>query len=160
MRVAETLKRKGAWNEMTNRLIELTNDTMILRTDAPRTIGANLDLEIKLPEGVLAGSFIVNGTITSCAFITNNGSSHYMLEIQLGKLSEANRKILEAYRGFLESEELLNEKKVDLVAIREAFDTLGSNLRQLRETAEELRDNIRGTLELMKRTAEGKTTVH
>ena len=144
---------------MTNRIIELTNDTMILRTDAPRTIGANLDLEIKLPEGILAGSFIVNGTITSCAFITNNGSSHYMLEIQLGKLSEANRKILEAYTGFLEKE-LLNEKKVDLVAIREAFDTLGSNLRQLRETAEELRDNIRGTLELMKRTAEGKTTVH
>ncbi len=145
---------------MTNRIIELTNDTMVLHADSPRTVGANLDLEIKLPEGVLAGSFIVSGTITSCEFINNNGSSHYMLELQLGELSEVNTTILTAYRGFLEREKLLNETKVDLVAIREAFDALGSNLRQLRETAEELRDNIRGTLELLKRKAGGETTVH
>ncbi len=145
---------------MTNQVIELTKETMVLRTDSPRTIGANLDLEIKLPEGVLAGSFIVNGTITNCEFITCNGSSHYMLEMKIGEISDVNSKILAAYRDFLERERLINEKRVDLEAMKQTFDIFGKNLRQLRKTAEELRDNLRGTLELMKNKAGGKTTIH
>ena len=46
--------------------IRLTEDAVTLRSDRPKHMGTKIDLEVKLPEGVLLQSFTLNGTITSC----------------------------------------------------------------------------------------------
>lgn len=143
-----------------NRVIELTKDTAILHTAKPKSLGTCVDLEIKLPEGVLANHLLITGTVTRCEFIDQNGEGLYLLEMRLGKMSPVDQKILTAYREYLERKRALAKVTVDLNEIHAAFESFGQNLRQLRETAEVLRNNLRGTLELMKMKAEGKTTIH
>jgi len=143
-----------------NHVIELTNDTAIVHTAEPKGLGMCVDLEIKLPEGVLANHLLITGTVTRCESIDHGGEGLYMLEMKLGKMSPTDRKILGAYREYLERKRALAKVTIDLNEIQTAFESLGRNLRQLRETAEALRNNLRGTLELMKIKAEGKTTIH
>jgi hypothetical protein len=80
--------------------------------------------------------------------------------MKIGNLSPISQKILEAYKDFLEREKMLNEIKIDVQAFQEAFDNFGKKLRQLRQTAEEVKDSVRGTLELMKRNAKETQTIH
>ena len=143
-----------------NQVIELTGDTAIIQTPQPRQPGTDVDVKIRMPEGVLATHLIITGTVIRCECITSNADRHYLLEMKIGRMPSVDHKILTAYREFLERQKTLASVRIDLEEIQEAFDTFGRNLRQLRKTAEELRNNLRGTLELMKIKAEGKTTIH
>ena len=145
---------------MTTEVIKVTRDTVTLFTDTPRNVGTKIDLEVRLPEGMLLKSFALKGTISGCEFLSKNGLSGYLLEMKIGEISPLNQKILDAYIDFLEREGMLKEISVDFQALQEVFDDFGRRVTQLRETAEEVRNNIRGTLELVKRNAQGKTTIH
>ncbi len=146
---------------MTGELVRYSDETVTLRSNTPTAIGTKIGLEVKLPQGILIKSFLLKGTITGCRSLDDNdGSACYQLEMRVGDLAPLNQKILEAYADFLEREKMLKEIKVDLQAFQQAFETFGAKLRQLRETAEEVRSSVRGTLELMRRNREGKTTIH
>ena len=143
-----------------NQVIELTEHTAVIQTARPRDPGARVDLKVRLPDGVLATHLVIPGTVTRCEFVDNDGDKRYVLEMKIGKMPSIDQKILVAYREFLERRKVLAKVKVDLSQIQEAFETFGRNLRQLRETTEELRHNLRGTLELMKVRGDGNTTIH
>ncbi|MDY6988139.1 MAG: hypothetical protein SWQ30_08770 [Thermodesulfobacteriota bacterium] len=143
-----------------NELIEFTEETVTFYADAPSQVGTKRELVVKLPEGILLKSFSLTGTITGCKFMSHHGSSCYVLEMEMGALSPMNKKILDAYRDFLERESMLTERRVYMKAAQEAFQDFGANLRRLSNTAEEARQIMQGTLELAKRTAEGKSTIH
>jgi hypothetical protein len=147
--------------EMKNQVVDFTDNTVTLRVDSPRNIGSKIDLEVRLPQGILIKSFLLNGTITSCECEGKESAGAYLLKMKIGDLSPLNHKILEAYKDFLAREEMLRDIKIDLQAFQQAFETFGQKLRLLRQTAEEVRNNVKGTLELIKRNAQGKnTTIH
>jgi hypothetical protein len=145
---------------MANKLIDFSEQQVVLRADTPKAVGTKMDVEIRLPKGILIKSFLLNGTITACECQRTSGSDSYLLQMKIGRLSPINQKILEAYKDFLERERQLNEIKIDVQAFQEAFDNFGKKLRQLRRTAEEVKDSVRGTLELIKRNAQEKQTIH
>jgi len=143
-----------------NELIEFTEETVTFYADAPSEVGTKKELVVRLPEGILLKSFSLTGTITGCRFVSHDSSSCYVLEMEIGELSLMNKKILDAYKDFLERESMLTERRGDMKAAQEAFQDFGANLRRLRNTAEEARQIMQGTLELARRTAGGKTTIH
>lgn len=146
---------------MQSEVVAFSEDKITLRASSPRNVGAKIDLEVRLPKGILIKSFSLNGTVTRCDQEQCSDSTGYLLEMKIGDLTPLNEKILEAYKDFLNREKTLNEIKIDLQAFQQAFNNFGDKLRQLRQTAEEVRNNVRGTLELMKRNAENKnTTIH
>jgi hypothetical protein len=145
---------------MANKLIDFSEERVVLEADTPKAIGTKMDVEVRLPKGILIKSFLLNGTITACECQSNCGANSYVLQMKIGNLSPINQKILEAYKDFLEREQMLNEIKIDVQAFQEAFDNFGKKLRQLRRTAEEVKDSVRGTLELIKRNAQDKQTIH
>lgn len=145
---------------MATEVISLTRETVTLFTDMPRDLGTKIDLEVRLPEGMLLKSFALKGTITGCEFLSESGLSGYILEMKIGEVSPLNQKILDAYIDFLERQRVLEDINIDFRALQEVFDDFGKRITQLRKTAEEVRNNIRGTLELVRRNAEGKTTIH
>ncbi|MBW1676520.1 MAG: hypothetical protein JRF30_07250 [Deltaproteobacteria bacterium] len=160
--------------------IRVTEDTVTLRSDRPKHIGARIDVEVKLPEGVFLESFTLNGTITSCEYVSNlpatgasieaaqcarrwqagNGLGSYILEMKIGDISPINRKILKAYIDFLGREDMLKGIKIDLKALQEAFSHFGERLNQLRATSELIRSKLQGVLELLMRNSRRKITIH
>jgi hypothetical protein len=159
-RNGENPGKKGVGIDMANEMITCTEESVTLRADVPKPVGTKMDVEVRLPKGILIKSFLLNGTITACECAREAGSGRYVLKMKIGSLSPMNQKILEAYKDFLERERMLKEIKIDMQAFQEAFDTFGKKLRQLRKTAEEVKDSVRGTLELMKRNAQDKPTIH
>ncbi|NVM21880.1 MAG: hypothetical protein HWN68_08890 [Desulfobacterales bacterium] len=141
-------------------LIELTGETITLYADTPKGVGSTIDFEVKLPEGILLKSFMINGTITACESVRHNGSCNYMIQMRLGEISPINKMILEAYIDFLERDNMLKKITMDFGGLQEALDDFMQNVSKLAETAEQARDNIRGTLELARRNSEGETTIH
>jgi hypothetical protein len=144
---------------MKGKLIEFKEESVTIHTDTPKTIGTEIDLEVRLPQGILARSFLLRGTITGCECL-RNGSRSYKLEIKIGDLSPLNLKIFHAYKDFLEREQMLNRINVDLKAFQQAFRNLEAKLRQLRKTVTQVRDNLRGTLGLMQGNGRGNATIH
>jgi hypothetical protein len=140
--------------------IKLTGDTVTLFTDTPENIGIEIDLEVKLPGGILLKSFVLNGTIIRCQPASNHESPGYMLEVKIGNMSSMDKKILGAYIDFIERENMLKEIKVDFKAFEDVICDFGKKLRQLRETSEMIRNKLGGTLKLLIRNTEGKTTIH
>lgn len=145
---------------MASKLITFNDESVLLRTDTPKPVGTKMDVEIRLPKGILIRSFLLNGTVTLCECVHKEGSSTYLLKMKIGNLSPVNQKILEAYQDYLKREKMLSEIKIDMEAFQETFEAFGKKLRQLRKTAEEVKDNVRGTLELIKRNSQEKTTIH
>jgi len=145
---------------MASEMIKFSEETVILRTDTPKPVGTKMDLEVRLPKGILIKSFLLKGTITACECVRKAGSNSYEMKMKIGNLSPVNQKILEAYKDFLEREKMLNEIKIDMQAFQDAFDNFGKKLRQLRKTAEAVKDSVRGTLELMRRNSQKKPTIH
>jgi hypothetical protein len=145
---------------MASKLITFNDESVLLRTDTPKPVGTKMDVEIRLPKGILIRSFLLNGTVTLCECVQKEGSNTYLLKMKIGNLSPVNQKILEAYQDYLKREKMLSEIKIDMEAFQEVFETFGKKLRQLRKTAEEVKDNVRGTLELIKRNSQEKTTIH
>lgn len=141
-------------------MIKLTANTVILHTDTPKDVGSRMVIEVKLPEGVLLKSFTINGTITGCEPIKHNGSKAYMLEMKIGDMSQVNKRILEAYVDFLVRGKQLSGIRIDIEGLQDACNDFGEKLAKLRKTAEEVRNNLRGTLELVKRNSGRKTTIH
>jgi hypothetical protein len=145
---------------MANELITFSDKSVTLRTDRPKPVGTKMDVEIRLPKGILIKSFLLNGTITVCECVSKGDSSTYLLKMKIGSLSPLNKKILEAYQDYLDREKMLKDIKIDMDAFQEAFEIFGKKLRQLRKTAEEVKDSVRGTLELIRRNAQEKPTIH
>lgn len=146
---------------MKSEVVAFSEDKITLRASSPKDVGSKIDLEVRLPKGILIKSFLLNGTVTRCADEKCPETGGYLLEMKIGDLSPLNEKILHAYKDFLDRERELNDIKVDLKAFQQAFDNFGEKLRLLRRTAVEVRNNVRGTLELMKRNANNKnTTIH
>jgi hypothetical protein len=134
---------------MKEEIIRLTKDTVVFSTEMPKDIGVKMDIEVPLPEDVHLDSFTLNGTITDCRHIRNNGTNVYMLEMSIGGLPEKNRLILDAYIDFLEREEILNKIKMDNMELQNALTNLGEKLTQLISLSE-----------LLMREAQGKITIH
>jgi hypothetical protein len=153
--------KERSYGIMKSEVVAFSEDRVMLRASVPKNIGEKVDLEVRLPKGILIKSFILNGTVTQCAHERCPEKGGYLLEMEIGDLSPLNEKILEAYKDFLSRDQALRKIKLDLKAFQEAFDNFGEKLRLLRRTAEEVRNNVRGTLELMKRNSDNKnTTIH
>lgn len=140
--------------------IRVREDVVTLRSDRPKHLGTKIDLEVKLPEGVLLQSFTLNGTITSCEYVSDNGSGSYILEVKIGDISLMNKKILKAYIDFLEREDMLKGIEMDLKALQQVFSHFGQRLSQLRATSELMRSELEGILELLMRNPGRKITIH
>ncbi|MBW2108609.1 MAG: hypothetical protein JRI36_08105 [Deltaproteobacteria bacterium] len=145
---------------MATEMIRFTENSVTLRTDTPRPVGSEINVEVGLPKGILVTSFVLNGTITDCRCIRTGHTRQWELDMVVGRLSPVTRQIFEAYKDYLEREKMLNEISFDLEAFRQAFENFSRKLHQLRKTAQEVKDNVRGTLELMQRDAGNKTTIH
>jgi len=140
--------------------IRVREDVVTLRSDRPKHLGTKIDLEVKLPEGVLLQSFTLNGTITSCEYVSDNGSGSYILEVKIGDISPMNKKILKAYIDFLEREDMLKGIEMDLKALQQVFSHFGQRLSQLRATSELMRSELERILELLMRNPGRKITIH
>ncbi len=140
--------------------IRVREDVVTLRSDRPKHLGTKIDLEVKLPEGVLLQSFTLNGTITSCEYVSDNGSGSYILEVKIDDISPMNKKILKAYIDFLEREDMLKGIEMDLKALQQVFSHFGQRLSQLRATSELMRSELEGILELLMRNPGRKITIH
>jgi len=147
---------------MMTQLIKLTGNTVTLLSNTPKNIGREIDLKVRLPQGTLLKSFTLRGTIIRCQPVTVSGdeSPGYVLEVKLGDISPMNKNILDAYVDFIERRSMLKGIKVDFKALEDVMSHFGEKLTQLRETSELLRNNVKGTLELLMRNAGGKTTIH
>ncbi|MDY6955089.1 MAG: hypothetical protein SWE60_26605 [Thermodesulfobacteriota bacterium] len=145
---------------MMGELIECTEQTVTLCADAPRKVGTKTELAVSLPDGILLRSFSLSGTITGCRCVSHPESDYYVLEMEIGELSPMNKKILDAYKGFLERESMRMKRRVNTKAAEQAFQDFVANLRRLHNTAEETRQIMQGTLELARRAAQGKITIH
>ena len=148
--------------EMMIEIVSITEEVVTLRTDRPKSVGSKIDIEVALPEGVLLESFTLNGSITSCKYTSNNESGNYILEMKIGDISPMNRKILEAYIDFLAREQMLKGLEMDLKALQveEVFSDFGERLRQLIETSEVLRSELKGLSELLVRNSGKNITIH
>jgi len=147
---------------MTTQLIKLTGNKVALLTNTPKDTGTKIDLKVRLPKGSLLKSFTLSGTIVRCQPVTvsNDESPGYVLEVKLGDISPMNKNILDAYVDFIERRNMLKGVKVDFKALEDVISDFREKLTQLRETSELLRNNVKGTLELLTRNAGGKTTIH
>jgi hypothetical protein len=141
-------------------IIRVTEDVVTLRSDRSKDVGTKIDLEVKLPEGVLLQSFNLNGTITSCKYLSDSGSVSYILEMKIDDISPANKKILKAYIDFLEREGMLRGIRTDLKALQEAFSHFGERLGRMRATSELMRRELEGILELLTRNHGKRITIH
>ena len=147
---------------MMTQLIKLTGDTVTLLSNTPKNIGTEIDLKLRLPKGTLLKCFTLSGSIIRCQPVTvsDDKSPGYVLEVKLGDISPMNKNILDAYVDFIERRNMLKGIKVDFKALEDVMSDFGEKLTQLRKTSELLRNNVKGTLELLMRNAETKTTIH
>ena len=151
---------RGVESKIMTETIRVTEDVVTLRSDRPKYVGTKINLEVKLPEGILLQSFTLNGTITSCKYISNNGSGGYILEMKIGDISPMNKEILKAYIDFLEREDMLKGIRMDLKALQEVFSHFGERLGRMRATSELMRSELEGILELLMRNSGKKITFH
>jgi hypothetical protein len=132
---------------MKTKIIELTKSTVIFTADTTLERGAEINLEVRLPQEALLESFVLKGTIRKCTRIQNiEGLSGYVVEMNIGDLPEMNEKILEAYMDFLEREKKLNGIKIDHKALQKAFENFGTRLEQLIAVSEMLTKATRGKI--------------
>ena len=153
-------KQDGVESRIMTETIKLTGNVVTLRSDRPERIGTKMNLEVRLPDGVLLESFALNGTITSCTRVGDNGVDSYILEMKIGDIPPRNREILKAYVDFLEREDMLKGLKTDLKALEEVFSDFGERLRQLKATSEVMRRELEGLFEVLMRNSGKKTTIH
>ncbi len=123
---------------MKDEIIRLTKDVVVFNTLAPKEIGEKTNLKVDLPEDINLDSFTINGTVTDCRHIRNNGSSVYMLEMNIEDLAEKNALILKAYIDFLEREEVLNKINNENIELQNALTNLGDKLTELISVSEML----------------------
>ncbi len=123
---------------MKDEIIKLTKDVVVFNTGTPKEIGEKTDITVELPEDINLESFTINGTVTDCRHIRNNGSSVYMLEMNLEELPEKNDIILDAYIDFLEREAVLGKIKSENFELQNALSNLGEKLMELISVSEML----------------------
>jgi hypothetical protein len=134
---------------MTEEIIKLTRSTVTFSTELPKEVGMEMDLEVALPKDVNLSTFMLNGTITDCRHILNNGKSVYLLKMDIGELSKKNRLIFNAYIDFLEREERLDKIRKDNLELQDALNNLGEKLGELIAVSE-----------MLIKEAQGKLTIH
>jgi len=144
-------------------MIQLSGNKVTVLTNKPRNIGAKIAVKVRLPNGSLLQSLTLRGAVIRCQPVTvgHDESPRYVVEVTFGDLSPVNRRILEAYIDFVERRNMLKEiKKVDFKALEDVMRDFGERLAQLSKTSELLRDNVKGTLELLIRHGREETTIH
>ena len=122
------------------RLIGLTEETATILYESPQNQGDFLEFEIQLPEEILLDSFTISGTVTASEYVKNNGSSGYLTRMEIGRLSDENRKILNAYVAFLRQEKELDEIHIDYEGLQKAIDRLSRSFLQIVSLAEQLKE--------------------
>ncbi len=127
-------------------IICITQDTVTLYNKSPFKIGSDINVDIELPEEILLDSFQLGGTIRTCNHIQNNGSSGYLMEININNLPTTEKLILKAYVDFLEREKQINEIKIDYDALENAFTNFGQQLNQLMAEASFLLEKSQGKI--------------
>ncbi len=123
---------------MNDEIIKLSKNVVIFNTATPKKIGEKMDLNVELPEKINLDSFTINGTITDCRHIRNNGSSVYMLEMIIDELPGNNDLILDAYIDFIEREDVLEKIRNDNNELHDALTNLGEKLQELISVSEML----------------------
>ncbi len=136
-------------HEMKDRIIKITKNLVVFETVSPKGIGEKTDIKVELPEKINLDSFTINGTVTDCRHVRNNGSSVYMLEMNIDDLQENNDLILEAYIDFLERENVLDRIKNDNIELQDALTNLGEKLSELISVSE-----------MLIRESQSKITIH
>ena len=131
------------------RLIDLTEDTATVLYENRQNQGDFLEFEIQLPKEILLDSFTISGTVTASEYVKNNGSSGYLTRMEIGRLSDESRKILNAYVLFLKQEKELNEIHIDYEGLQKAIDRLSRSFLQIVSLAEQLKEKT-----------EKKVTIH
>jgi len=133
---------------MKEEIIKLTKGSVVFSTKTPKSIGEEMELEVEMPLNSPSNSFNLNGTITDCRHIHNNGTSVYVLEMSIGNLSEENRLILDAYLDFLKRQEILSKIRKDNLELQNALNHLGEKLKELITVSEMLIKEAKGRVTL------------
>ena len=145
---------------MMKKLIKLTEELVTFSSDRPVDVGAKIDLEIKLPEGTSIKSFVIQGVVTDCELVQDKASRHYNVDMKIGDLSPFNQKILSAFMELTKRESLIKAVSIDTDHLQETLTDLKKKFARLASAVEMLRINAQGALELIKRDASGKNTLH
>lgn len=125
------------------RLIDLTEDSATILYETRQNQGDFLEFEIQLPKEILLDSFTISGTVTTSEYVKNNGSSGYLTKMEIGQISEENRKILSAYVVYRKQEKELDEIHIDYEGLQKAIDRLSRSFLQIVSLAEQLKENTR-----------------
>jgi len=133
---------------MKEEIIKLTKGSVVFSTKTPKSIGEEMELEVEMPVNAPSNSFNLNGTITDCRHIRNNGTSVYVLKMSIGNLSEENRLILDAYLDFLKRQEILSKIRKDNLELQNALNHLGEKLKELITVSEMLIKEAKGRVTL------------
>ena len=80
--------------------------------------------------------------------------------MKIGDLSPFNQKILTAFMEFTKRESLIKAVSIDTDHLQETLTDLKKKFARLAAAVEMLRINAQGALELIKRDASGKNTLH
>ena len=153
--------RKGVSDrQMIKKLVKLTKRSVEFFADRPIDVGAEIDLEIKLPEGVWIKSFVLHGTVNDCKSVRENGSDYYLVNMKIGDLSALNQTILTSFMEFLERDCIIKETRRDFDHLQETLTDLKKKFIRLAAAIDHLKTNAQGVLELIKRNRSGKTTLH
>lgn len=142
---------------MIKELIELTEKKVIFRTLSPIDTGAEIELEIELPEGLAIKSFVLKGMINTCVKVQPDS---YHVEMAIIDLHSVTQKILIAYIEFLNRGRILNDARIDKHQLQHVLMDLKMKFSRLARTVELLKKQAEGTLEMLKRDSSGKTTLH
>lgn len=145
---------------MMKRLIKLTEKLVTFSSDRPIDLGAKIDLEIRLPEGTSIKSFVLQGVVSDCALVQEKASRHYLVDMKIGDLSPFNQKILTAFMEFAKRESIIRAVSIDADHLQETLTDLKRKFTRLAAAVEMLKINAQGALELIKRDASGKNTLH
>ena len=135
-----------------NKVIELTESTLKLKSDQPRNEGTKVDVDITFPEGATIKSLLVSGIVIKCDLVNyrHDNSDNYLLEVQIDRLTAVAEKILKAYIDFLQRDKMLKEIRTDQHSPQEVFYNLDGKLNQLLKTSKEAEMNLRGALEQLR----------
>ena len=125
-------------------VVDYCDEKITIRCNDPKKVGSDMDIEVRLPEGILVQSLLLKGTVVRCAREERTEPERYVLELKIDDLTPLNEKILDAYKDFLDRERKIQAIKIDIEGFQRAFENFGRKLRLLRRTAEEVRKRIFG----------------
>ncbi|MBN2374617.1 hypothetical protein JXL19_12615 [bacterium] len=140
-------------------VIDVTDDTFTFLSNTHMDKGSEIKLEIRLPEKMPIKSLTIKGDLIQCSLFCQNGSSIYLIEIKTCLLSEVNRKILAAYKDYLERDKEIKKLRHDYNIFNEAVIELKENFRHLASAVLLFFNMAKGVLESAGKLPPDKTSI-